>query len=33
MNTIKVKKLAKFGFATMTGLFMAWAGVAGTFEC
>ncbi|MCH2269176.1 MAG: tripartite tricarboxylate transporter substrate binding protein, partial [SAR324 cluster bacterium] len=33
MNTIKVKKLAKFGFATMTGLFMAGAGVAGTFEC
>jgi tripartite-type tricarboxylate transporter receptor subunit TctC len=33
MNKIKLKKLAKFGFAALTGLFMAGAGVAGTFEC
>ena len=33
MNKIKLKKLGKFGFAALTGLFMAGAGVAGTFEC
>ena len=31
MNKIKAKKLAKFGFATMIGLFMASA--ASSFEC
>ena len=33
MNKIKLKKLAKFGFATMVGLFLAGAGVAVAFEC
>lgn len=33
MNKIKLKKLAKFGFATMMGLFLAGAGVAVAFEC
>ena len=33
MYKIKLKKLAKFGFATMMGLFLAGAGVAVAFEC
>ena len=33
MNKIKAKKLAKFGFATMMGLFLTGAGVAVAFEC
>ena len=33
MNKIKFKKLVKFGFAALTGIFLAGAGVAVAFEC
>jgi tripartite-type tricarboxylate transporter receptor subunit TctC len=33
MKKIKLKKLAKFSFATMMGLFLAGSGVAVAFEC
>jgi len=33
MNKIKAKRLAKFGFATMMGLFFTGTGVAIAFEC
>jgi tripartite-type tricarboxylate transporter receptor subunit TctC len=33
MKNIKVSKLVKIGFTTVIGLFMAGAGMAGTFEC